>query len=470
MVFGSPENFSTILQIVASERLGAKEPADWMQVHMFSDRDWTFRTTAGLKIGLSWNVGTLKLYDVIKVTTYRQWVPRGSNKSYIVVQDYAKMGSAGTLLKKPSMDVTPDVNHGALGSQAHWAQAAPGQYHPPEQEHVRASKRWLDVRDVLFAIDVRVWEVKEEKQATDGKWKRSRVLAILLDLTAEILIIAFGAQTFRIHIQIECTHVQEAAEGFRQVPHKFQLILEEHAVIMEIHDPSIPRIFLTFRCLNTIERLRVYEIIDVLAVVVCVGRVMKGGPAKTGRVEQGLQVTYTSHRDVWLVDNSKVAIRLCMFDLFQNIFKQAENKVIGIKSVVVDMLDRPCLKTQKGCTQFVFQDGNPGYERLMEWYKDADPKEWRTITGSFSADGFPKSDITIPNETIMIKVAQDAKLGLTSKKTFKVITKVLVKNYKDYLYKGCLYEDCNKKTPTQKIGNVFVCPMCDTPCIAPGIK
>ncbi|EJT99285.1 hypothetical protein DACRYDRAFT_17466 [Dacryopinax primogenitus] len=411
-----------------------------------SDGDWMFRMTAGLKIHLSWNVGTLKLYNVIKVTTYRQWVPWGLNKSDIVVQDYGKMGSAGTLLKKPkkmSMDITPDVDHGVLGSQAHWAQAAPSQYHLPEQEHMRASKRWLDIREVLsaaaleavqcmsialapvavpglrrlprlstadgltrkFAINVRVWEVKEEKQATDRKWKRSWVLVILLDLMT---------------YQIECTCVQEAAEGFWRVPHKFQLILEEHAVITEVN-----------------------EIINVLAVVVHVGWVMKGGPVKTGCME------------------------LCMFDLFQNMFKQAENRVIRIKGVVVDMLDGPCLKTQKGHIWFIFQDRNLGYKRLMEWYKDADPKEWQTITGSFSADGFPESDITIPNETIMIKAVQVPKLGLTLKKTFKVITKVLIEDYKDYLYEDCPYEDCNKKTPT---GNVYVCPTCDMPYIMPGIK
>ncbi|EJU00290.1 hypothetical protein DACRYDRAFT_109028 [Dacryopinax primogenitus] len=43
MVFGSPENFSAIVQIVAAERLEGKEPADW--ILELSDGEWAFRTT-----------------------------------------------------------------------------------------------------------------------------------------------------------------------------------------------------------------------------------------------------------------------------------------------------------------------------------------------------------------------------------------------------------------------------------------
>ncbi|EJU00289.1 hypothetical protein DACRYDRAFT_109027 [Dacryopinax primogenitus] len=169
-------------------------------------------------------------------------------------------------------------------------------YHPPEQERVKASERRLEGREVVSAVAPNAAERVSVALApvalpglmrlprlptADGltrKWVsdvKPGLLEFAIDVRAEITIVAFGPQTSRIRAldprkmyRIERPRVQEAAEAFRRVPHKSQLILEEHGVITEIHDPRIPRIFFAFRYLNTIERLRVNEIIDVLAVAV----------------------------------------------------------------------------------------------------------------------------------------------------------------------------------------------------------
>ncbi|KZT58633.1 hypothetical protein CALCODRAFT_508079 [Calocera cornea HHB12733] len=307
--------------------------------------------------------------------------------------------------------------------------------------------------------------------------KNGRQMVVLIDRTGEIECVAFGPHVEYLSDMVPGSvwHIQDAKveenpDMIGRVPHKYRMVWNEHTTkAMEPQNANIPHIYFHFSKINEIERLatgtysEVDEKADILAVIHRVGKPINSGVLETAQAVKGHASKPSSSRlDVWIVDDSLVAIRVVFFDGLGQGFVGRAGQVVCLKSVSVAFFNGPCLKSDRAHTKFMFNPPNATAQRMFQWFNNGgnNAQRWRTLTGSFSADGFPHWRYTLPNATYTIADAVNAQLGLKSKSIFYVVANLDIKiGRPDYIYLGCPFEECNKMTPKNTAGP-YTCEAC----------
>ncbi|KZO96694.1 hypothetical protein CALVIDRAFT_563764 [Calocera viscosa TUFC12733] len=527
MAFGRPDRYSAVVQVLKVEellKLGSNtsyRPKLW-HLRISDGQNDIYTLSAGVFVPLMIELGELIAGDVIQVTGYQQGVPMGSNRSVVRIVEYVWLRRETVILGTPSnlkMDLHPDLGHGML-ERTHLSAGYLAQDTNPPPPIVKASStsvgwytvyaRGLEAGDEMtadpapgppavpipdgprqtvngvplikiaqinedrdeFVVFARVFEIGPVRELdAAGGTKVERVMAILHDRSGEVALVAFGNNVPKVY-RIDQASVNISDPQYKRVPHTYQLQVDKDTVIQEIPDSGLlPMIYFNFNPIVDVERMRINATCDVLAVVA------RETPSIIGTTlvrKGGDERTVSRRKELWLVDDSAVLVRFTAFDDYANMFEGMQEHVVALKNVLVDFRDGPCLKTQSGKTMVYFDDSNPTHAKLKAWWISPQNERqlWRSLTGSFSADGFPHGSMIMPNETSTIKHADDNKFGLKGEVTFCVVAKFEFRAMReDYIYMGCPFEDCNKKTDAaQLVNGVYICGICRQSYLAPAPK
>ncbi|KZT50474.1 hypothetical protein CALCODRAFT_488677 [Calocera cornea HHB12733] len=436
--------------------------------------------------------GKLHTRDILDVFHYCVGMSPGASKGITTIIDYQKIHTSDCVecasTKHHYMLKMPDIGHSIFPDNHHLQAGYPGQLHapPPPLTNPAHGIEWRTVKaeglsdqapnpipqqsvrtvivpmqpgvqqtevaqiDPMRRVDLycRVYEQNAEKNG--------RQMVVVIDRTGKIEFVGFGPFVENLsdmvpglvwHIQD--AKVEENPDAIGRVPHKYQMVWNEHTTkTIEPQNANIPHIYFHFLKINKMECLGTGMYIDILAVIHRMGKPINSGVLENAKAAKGHASRPLSSRvDVWIVDDSLVAIRLVLFDGLGHAFVGAH-------------------------TKFYFNPLNPTAQRMHHWFRNGgnNAQSWHTLTGSFSADGFPHWRFTLPNATYMIAQAVNTQLGLKSKSIFYMVANMDIKiGCPEYIYLSCPFEECNKMTLKNTAGP-YTCNVCGQDYPVPGHK
>lgn len=308
-----------------------------------------------------------------------------------------------------------------------------------------------------WTIRARVTQKSEVRSWSNSRGEGTLFDMVLLDESGEIRATAFKSEVDKFYNMIEVNKVyyfrkavlKAANKQYSKTNNDYDMTFTSETEVLPCDDDcDLPTITFNFVSINQLETRNANDTVDVIGIVKEVDDVRMLVAKQTGKE--------LKKRDITLVDESKVQVRLTLWGKEAEKFEGSDNPVLAIKSCRVSDWGGRSLSTLTG-SQIILNPDIPESYRLRGWFdsvgRSVDYVEYKREggvgTGGTAGGTNWKNFADIKAQNL----GQDKAEYFTSKATFVFLKK------DSCLYQACPQQDCNKKVIDQGNGN-YRCEKC----------